>query len=82
MFHLTTAGSPRDRGIQHGHAIPRTVIERALRYARWKRDRPAGWAAVEEAMWTYLSDRFPELAAEIEGIGEGAGIGLPAARHL
>lgn len=82
MLHLTTHGSAHERGLQHGHALADSAIPRALEHARWGEERPPEWYEHEEAMWAFLSDNFPELAEEIEGIAEGADLDLPAARHL
>lgn len=82
MLYLTTQGSPRERGRQHGHALAENAIPRALELSTWGQERPAQWYEYADAMWAFLSDNFPELTEEIEGIAEGADLELAVAQHL
>jgi hypothetical protein len=40
MLYLTTQGSARERGRQHGHALAENAIPRALELSTWGQERP------------------------------------------
>ena len=70
-------GSPRDRGRQHGERF-RNQIAAALVGLR-REHAPAAYAAARDkadAAWPMILSRAPDIAAELQGIADGAAMDL------
>jgi len=69
MRYIELQGGPREIGRRHGAAFAEDIRKYFEFYcARARKTR------VSPLIRTYLEERFPEVAEEIEGIGEGAGL--------
>ena len=69
MRYIELQGGPREIGRRHGAAFAEDIRKCFEFYCvRARKTR------VSPLIRTYLEERFPEVAEEIEGIGEGAGL--------
>ncbi|NUQ01465.1 MAG: hypothetical protein HUU35_16600 [Armatimonadetes bacterium] len=76
MYFITTSGSPRERGRQHGEELREAVGEAV---AAWGASGPVPWAGQRVGHW--LAERQPETYAELQGIAEGAALDFDAILH-